>query len=205
MVFGFEGLSEWYSPILPNTGLHPRPGSAASLKTYFPEIDAESWSSVYYPSRRGENVDALLDRAAGLLRDLVPEVERKFEGRHRNIVLFSHAATIIALDKELLGDRSQSVRVGCCTLSEFDREGEGWKVVKLAEGGHLAEGVQREWGFEDILFSNGDVRILWTVQVEWAKLIASVIQVIEDSGEKGAEEEDDEPVGSQINRREANL
>ncbi|KAG5733097.1 hypothetical protein E4T56_gene14020, partial [Termitomyces sp. T112] len=27
-----HGLAEWYSPVAPGTGLHPRPGSAESLK-----------------------------------------------------------------------------------------------------------------------------------------------------------------------------
>jgi len=159
MMRGITGLSEWYSPVAPNTGLHPRPGSASSLKKYFDEVDPEGWSSVYYPSRKGENVEQLLDRSAGLLHDLIPEVERKFEGKHQRIVLFSHAATIIALDKELLGNRDHPVRVGCCTLSEFDKDGDAWKMIKLADGSHLKEGTQREWGFEDIVLSDGHVRL----------------------------------------------
>lgn len=79
-------------------------------------------------------------------------------------MLVSHAATIIALVRGLLGDRDFPVRVGCCSLTEFARkEAENWTVIggwegkKVADGTHLKDGALREWGFEDVEIANGKV------------------------------------------------
>ncbi|CDO75252.1 hypothetical protein BN946_scf184967.g5 [Trametes cinnabarina] len=178
-----HGLSEWYSPVAPSTGLHPRPASATELRAYFPEID-DSWKSIYYPSRKGEDISAVHDRANGLLRALIPTLERKFAGKHQRVLLVSHAATVIALTHELFGNRELPLRVGCCSLTELRREpGESrtvgcWVAERLADGAHLREGATRDWGFEDAIIRDG--------------------QVINDSGQPGTENELDEPVGLQV-------
>ncbi|OJT12958.1 hypothetical protein TRAPUB_10523 [Trametes pubescens] len=177
-----HGLAEWYSPVAPDTGLHPRPSSATDLRGYFPEID-DSWKSIYYVSRKGEDLIAVHDRTKGLMRALVPYIERKFGGQHKRVLLVSHAATVIALTRELLADREMPLKVGCCTVTELARKpGEtevlgGWDVKRLADGSHLKEGVQREWGFENAIIRDG--------------------KVINDSGQPGTEHEKDEPVGLQ--------
>jgi len=179
-----QGLNEWYSPVAPGTGLHPRPGPASSLKQWFPEIDPEGWSTSWYPSRRGEDVDEIHDRTDGYLSVFIPHLERVYP-QHKVVMLVSHAATIIALTRSLLGDRKLPVRVGCCSLGEFVRkEGQDWNVIggweakRLADGAHLQEGTLREWGFEDIEIANG--------------------RVIEDKGEANFTAEEDQPVGSQV-------
>ncbi|KZT06930.1 phosphoglycerate mutase-like protein [Laetiporus sulphureus 93-53] len=174
-----HGLSEWYSPVTPGTGLHPRPANAATLRGHFPKID-DSWSSVWYPSRKGEDVEQCHDRCNGLLQALIPEIQRKFGGKHKRILLISHAATIIALARELLGDRSMPLRVGCCSLTEVcSTQNEPpvghWRPKRLADGSHLKEGASRDWGFEDIVIAGG--------------------KVITDPGQPGSEHEFDEPVG----------
>lgn len=155
----FPGLSEWYSPLTPGTGLHPRPYSASTLKTYFEEIDPTTWSSIYYPTRKGEDVEQVHERATTVLSDLISEVETRFtEANHKRVLLVSHAATVIALARELAGDKEMPMRVGCCTLSEFRRkDGGGWDMKKKAEGEFLTGGVQRDWGLEDIRIANGKV------------------------------------------------
>ncbi|KAJ7110169.1 histidine phosphatase superfamily [Mycena epipterygia] len=180
-----HGLSEWYSPVAEGTGLHPRPGSAAELVPYFPDaIDADAWASVWYPSRRGEDVAEVHARVGGFLDVFVPEVERKFAGQHTRVLLVSHAATTIALARALVGDRALPLRVGCCSLTEVVRKHDvipilgGWDARRLADGAHLKEGSSREWGFEDIEISNG--------------------LVVADPGVPGTEHELDAPVGSQV-------
>lgn len=153
------GLSEWYSPVVPGSGLHPRPADAASLKHYFPEVDP-SWSSIWYPPRKGEGVDEVLDRIDGFVGAFQGELERRFPGKHQRVLFVSHAAIVIALGRTLLRDRKLPTRVGCCTISEFVRDPENialWKAGRLADGSHLKDGAQREWGFQDIEVMDGQV------------------------------------------------
>ncbi|CAL1695926.1 unnamed protein product [Somion occarium] len=178
-----HGLSEWYSPVVPGSGLHPRPASASELKAYFSEID-DSWQTVYYPSRKGEDVKECHVRAGRSLNRLLQETERKYEGKHKRILLMSHAATTIALTRELVGNRELSLRVGCCSITEVQRKPDGcgfiggWEALRLASGAHLKEGSTRDWGFEDITIADG--------------------KVIADPGQPGSEHEVDEPVGCQV-------
>lgn len=182
-IFVEHGLSEWYSPASPGTGLHPRPASASALREFFPEID-DSWASIWYPSRKGEDVEQCHDRCGDLLEALIPEVERRFGNRHKKILLVSHAATIIALTRELLGDRSFLIRVGCCSMTEMSRNEKQtavtgqWYAKRVADGSHLKEGASRDWGFEDIQIADG--------------------KVVDDVGVRGEEMEEDEPVGLQL-------
>ena len=156
------GISEWYSPVVPGSGLHPRPGSASSLQTYFSEIDP-SWSTVWYPSRKGEDIGEVHSRIDGFLGVFIPEVNRRCSGKHSHILLVSHAATVITLARSLLGNRDLPLRVGCCSLSEFTRAtnaGErtpSWTAVRLADGSHLKDGASRDWGFEDVETARGRV------------------------------------------------
>ncbi|KIK71047.1 hypothetical protein GYMLUDRAFT_33162 [Collybiopsis luxurians FD-317 M1] len=184
-IFVEHGLSEWYSPAAPGTGLHPRPASASVLKAYFDEVDAQTWSSIHYPSRKGEDVNQVHYRTKVVLSDLISEVEARFPD-HKRVLLVSHAATVIALARELAGDRKLSLRVGCCSLSEFVRRKDGvvgsarsqWEMKRGAEADFLTGGIQRDWGFEDIEIAGG--------------------QVVDDVGVPGSEDEVDEPVGSML-------
>ncbi|KAI6005332.1 histidine phosphatase superfamily [Pisolithus orientalis] len=161
-IYTEHGIAEWYSPVVPGTGLHPRPKIASELKAYFTEIDP-SWSSVWYPSRKGEDVDQVHARVNGFLELFVPEVERRFSDKHKCILLFSHAATIIALCRGLLAQPDMPLRVGCCSISVFTRKPGAvgivgaWEPELLANGDHLKDGASRDWGFEDIHTSNRKV------------------------------------------------
>ncbi|KAK2461883.1 hypothetical protein APHAL10511_006346 [Amanita phalloides] len=178
-----HGISEWYSRVAPGTGLHPRPGSASSLKQYFPEIDT-AWDSIYYSSRQGEDVDAVHERAKSFLSAFIPHVESTLpQEQHSRVMLMSHAATVIVLARALVGDRQLPLRVGCCTVSEFVRDNGGgilgtWKAVRLADGSLLSGGSSRDWGFEDVQIAHG--------------------KAIDDSGISGVEADPDELVGLQI-------
>jgi len=133
---------------------------------------------------------ALHDRLAGFLSVLIPEVQRRFAGVHKRILLVSHAATVAALARELVGDRNLSFQVACCSLTVLDRKDAvaeesaqrkaigNWRTRLLGDGRHLKDGLQRAWGFMDGAIAHGEV--------------------VYEPGEPGTENEQDEPVGSQI-------
>ena len=154
--------------MVPGSGLHPRPGSADSLKEFFSEVDA-SWSTLYYPSRRGETVDEVLDRADAVCKALIPTIasRRPRDIDHSRVLLVSHAATVIALTRSLIGNRDLPLLVGCASLTVLDRKEDvpsgsvigAYNPTKLAVGDHLKEGASREWGFRDIEISKGQVSV----------------------------------------------
>lgn len=98
-------------------------------------------------------------------------------------MLVSHAATSIVLARALVSDRDLPLRVGCCTVSEFDRQNDSetsysWKAVRLVDGSPLSGGAARDWGFEDVKLADG--------------------KVVYDPGTGDKENGLDEPVGLQI-------
>ncbi|THH19858.1 hypothetical protein EW146_g1384 [Bondarzewia mesenterica] len=202
-----HGLSEWYSPVEPGTGLHPRPSSAVSLQTHFPEIDPTTWSSVWYPSRKGEDVGEVHERVAGFLEAFVPEIERR--SAHKRVLVVSHAATAIALARVLVGDRVLPLRIACCSLTMVEKKDDArqkqegaWEARMLGSGSHLKEGSQRDWGFEDIQIADGKVMFFLLVGVTTTPCLIFWIlflnQVVNDHGVPGTEHEVDEPVGCQL-------
>ncbi|PVG03371.1 phosphoglycerate mutase-like protein [Serendipita vermifera] len=165
-----HGLGEWYSPVKANTGLHPRPVSAAELKPYFDTIDT-NWAPTYLVSRKGESVPDLYRRGEIFMDAFIRRVnEGGFGGGHERVLLVSHAATVITLAQALLGDTTigRELRVGCCTLSTLDKQGTAiqqdsigsnvWTARgKLATADFLTNGVERDWGMADIETRNGVV------------------------------------------------
>ncbi|KAF8973966.1 histidine phosphatase superfamily [Flammula alnicola] len=188
-----HGIAEWYSPVEPGTGLHPRPGPTESLQAHFPEVDA-SWNTLYYPSRKGESVDELHARVDAFARVFKPALHQRLPpARFRRILLITHAATTIALVRSFVGDREMYMKVGCCSLTELarregaphDRTVGAWRPVSLVSGEHLTGGTSREWGFEDIEVEKG--------------------RVVEDPGVPGSEHEEDAPIGLQLQLEELHI
>ena len=178
-IFIEHGLSEWYSTVKANTGLHPRPESAESLKRYFSTIDT-THHSIYYPSRKGESVSGLHERTNEFMDALLPYVSETTGAKR--ILLVSHAATCITMCKYFSGDADLPLRYGCCTLSEARRagDGKGWVLKRAGDGTFMAKGVQRDWGLEDVVM-DGD-------------------EVIHEPGE-GDTSEEDHPVGLVLPRQ----
>ncbi|OCF37715.1 hypothetical protein I316_00842 [Kwoniella heveanensis BCC8398] len=169
-----EELAGSFSPVKEGTGLHPRPGSASSLAQHFPanSLD-ETYSSTVYASRLGETIHGVHDRAdlfveafVGRMEELYPDV--------RSVVIFSHAAAVIALGRALTGDRSLNVIAGTTTTSLYKRKtasptatssnssagGVGeWDILWNGRADYLPNGVERDWSFRDAVInkSNGEV------------------------------------------------
>jgi transcription factor C subunit 7 len=185
--------------VIPGTGIHPRSASATSLKALCPEID-DSWSSLWYPTRKGEDLEELHARTASFADVFVPEAERRMP-THSRILLVSHAATLIALIRQLLGEQDLSLRLGCCALSDLQRKPGatvlgGWMAKTLATGDHLSQGLQRDWGFEDIQISDG--KVCFRQSLIRNSQLTGFHQVISDHGVPGSEDEDEGPVGCQL-------
>ncbi|KAH7104641.1 PGAM-domain-containing protein [Auriculariales sp. MPI-PUGE-AT-0066] len=153
-----HGVSEWYRPVIPGTGLHPRPANATALKQHVQSIDP-SWKSTWLASRSGESVIELYERTRGFLQAFIPRVEFDLDN-HQRILLMGHAATVISLVHSLVGEEVP-IRVGCATLTVLYRASTGeevlgaWKPVgRLGSGEFLSGGVQRDWGMEDRSFED---------------------------------------------------
>jgi transcription factor C subunit 7 len=168
---------------------------------------------VWYPSRNGEDLVALHDRLTGFLTALIPEVQRRFAGVHKRILLVSHAATIAALARELVGDRNLVFQVACCSLTVLDRNdavaGESaqrtvignWRARLLSDGRHLKDGLQRAWGFRDGVNADRKVSVVAaaiSLRCDIRLDTHTSPNSLQEPGVPGTENEQDEPVGSQI-------
>jgi transcription factor C subunit 7 len=115
-------------------------------------------------------------RCADVLSALINKLESTTS--HTRILLVSHAPTTIALTRALLRNPNLPMRVGCCTLTILQRDPsmihsdplDGWncKPQDLAFGSHLKNGIQRDWGFEDVEIANGDVGLLLSARVSFS-------------------------------------
>jgi len=157
------GIAEWYSPVSPGTGLHPRPGNAHALKAHFPEIDP-TWTNLFYPSRKGETIEELHNRIDTFGTAFFGSLNRLPPEQRKRLVMVTHAATAIALVRTFVGDRDINFKAGCCSISEVVRRGDGansivgaYRPIMLASGAHLKQGSNREWGFEHVEVDKGRV------------------------------------------------
>ncbi|GHJ87814.1 hypothetical protein NliqN6_4216 [Naganishia liquefaciens] len=171
-----HGVQEWYSQVLPDTGLHPRPGHAEQLKQFFPDgtLD-EQYKSTVYASRSGESVSELQARCDLFVNTFVNRIEAEFPNV-KTIVIFAHAASVIALGRSLTGDKGLDVRAGCASTSLYQRKSaqsngssgdrnagqtkEGsdggvgcWDCIWSGRANYLSQGEERNWGFQDIVLN----------------------------------------------------
>lgn len=132
----------------------------------------------------GETVEGVHARTAGFLDAFLRRLTAEGD-IHKRILFVGHAASVITLGKELVGDRDMPFRVGCCSLTTLVPKagrvppdggnasvGE-WEITGKAEAEFLTNGVERDWGFEDIEVDKG--------------------QVVNDPGDAGTENEVEEP------------
>ena len=162
------GIAEWYCPVTPGTGLHPRPGSSQSLQSFFPEVNTASWPTLLYPSRKGETIEQVHDRIETFALAFLPALKRRLPGKHQRLLMITHAATAIALVRTFVGDRGFQMKAGCCTLNVLERKANvdpgliigGWKAKNISQGDYLTGGIAREWGFENVRVDQGRVSIL---------------------------------------------
>lgn len=124
-----HGVSEWYLPA--RRGLHPLALSADELREWFPTIggtlNADRRTSLLYPSRKGESKEAVHARALEAITRIVRSLDERIpssggeRGRGETVVIFTHAATNIALARALCDDPGMDVRSGCCSVGKYER------------------------------------------------------------------------------------
>ncbi|GAA5979895.1 hypothetical protein JCM11641_007579 [Rhodosporidiobolus odoratus] len=166
------GLGEWYLPV--RRGLHPALAEASFLQQFFPAIPSssstnEGWEYLLTPPRTGESMRAIHARCVSLFPRLVEAAEKRGA---KKLILFSHAATCIALARAFAGDLSEEllrgaepgkeeklgqwkdeerlqVRAATCSATKFSRrkEGETWKRVWDGRTDFLDKGEERRWDF----------------------------------------------------------
>ncbi|GAA5871098.1 hypothetical protein JCM8547_005357 [Rhodosporidiobolus lusitaniae] len=174
------GLGEWYLPV--RRGLHPALAGSTFLKDYFPRVSTSSssstsssepsWTSLVHPPRTGESIRALHARCSTLVDSLIPTLEAK---GCKTLIVFSHAATVIALARAFAGDLSEELlragegaeggkeeplgewkdeerlqaRAATCSVSKFVRKegGNGWTREWDGRTDFLEKGEERRWDF----------------------------------------------------------
>lgn len=136
---------EYYQKTSPGTGLHPRPPSASKLHKHFPRVSIDGHDPLLYASRNGETFAGIHERAEAFFK-LLLEYMKERHPKVKRILLVSHAATVIALGRAIVGDRGMAVRAGTCSLSKYvrreTRNGEKWECELNGWTGHLARGEQ---------------------------------------------------------------
>jgi transcription factor C subunit 7 len=166
------------------------------LEQHSPHIDSR-YKVTWLPSRRGENVAEIHGRVGSFLRAFFTRLDLAALGapvasdaeldlgRHKNILFIGHAASVIVMARELVGDRHLAMRAGCCSLSTLvpkldvkrssylltpsisassnrartlSNAGVGqWDLIVNAAADFLPNGAERDWGFEDIEVAAGEV------------------------------------------------
>lgn len=153
-----HGVGEFYLSI--TRGLHPRALQASELVQHCPRIDPLHQSLVY-PSQRGESMVGVHDRANDVLTKLISQVERNdTQNEIKHVVIFTHAATLIAMGRALTNDPDLPIRSGTCSIGKYkrlltakdQRGGLGiWEQTMNGETSFLEGGEERHWEFSYIV------------------------------------------------------
>lgn len=162
-----HGVQEWYGPARAGTGLHPRPDVAVLRGLFQGDLDDE-YTSTVYPSRRGETIAQLHDRIGMFLDAWTARVD---ESGEKSVVIFAHAATVIAMGRmvgviltltlQLTGDLETDVTAGCAVTSLYRRKAGqsgcgAFERVYDGRADYMPGGVERDWAFSNIEIHTGE-------------------------------------------------
>ncbi|KAK9458623.1 histidine phosphatase superfamily [Lipomyces oligophaga] len=143
-----NGVGEWYGI---TRATHPTAASAQVLHRFFPSVP-ESYTPIMVPSSQGESFDELHQRAQDILAEII---RRANADGIKTLLICSHAATIHALSRALVGDPSFTARTGTCSLALYELNPEytsslpgNWICVQNGDSTHLTLGEERHWDFE---------------------------------------------------------
>jgi len=113
---------------------HPSPAESKVLRALFERYD-DGYTPVIRPSVNGETIEALHDRTAYALHRVIEQADR--EGV-KAIIICTHAATLIAIGRALVGRMPESIdeedfRPFTCGVSTFVRKGKENMPTSVAE------------------------------------------------------------------------
>jgi len=116
---GENGIGEWYGTAHFE---HPSPAPPTRLNELFPRYDL-NYEVCARPSANGETIDELHDRTAYALHKMV---ERSDKEGVKAIIICTHAATMIAIGRTLIGRMPEDIeevdfRTFTCGLTTFVR------------------------------------------------------------------------------------
>lgn len=152
------GLAEWYPPVWPaDSGTHPAPPSAATVKRTFPYVSTD-WTPLLYPDPHGETVADLHARMYEAMQRIDA---RCTEWGVTRVLFLSHAASSIALGRMLLagGDvanATHDIRVGTASVSKYTRDDQRWTQAYNGRTSFLPQGSEREWRFDYVPENNSE-------------------------------------------------
>ncbi|KAK9375234.1 histidine phosphatase superfamily [Lipomyces chichibuensis] len=143
-----NGFGEWYGR---TRKTHPRAASKEMLKSFFPRVSLD-YEPIAVPSTDGETIQELHERAKSVLAAMIRDCNENHP-TITTVVICTHAATIIALGRALVGDELYEVRSGTCSISVYDADPSDnsigkWKCLMNGSTSHLACGEERHWSFE---------------------------------------------------------
>lgn len=133
---------------------HPSPPPGCDvLRDFFPMIAQDHHSSVK-PAAHGETYEDLHNRAK-LFIDNVQTHMAKYQPAGYSVILFTHAATAIALARSLSNDPDFALRTGTASITQFNaHSGKGdsdgtlkWECVQNGAVGHLSGGEKASQAF----------------------------------------------------------
>lgn len=169
-VYVEPGIGEWYSP---GRDVIPEPASLDLLNNFFPEKLKEPLVISVVPSTNGESEQDMFNRCRHFWCDFTEILEKQFPNVEC-IMLFTHAATKIALGMNLLGldncrdpidDEGTIIRSGACSLDRYELLEEQddmpfinrhWKMTMNGNTEFLKKGEEMCWDFSNCFEAGSD-------------------------------------------------
>ena len=84
-------------------------------------------------------------------RQAVEQIAKRYTGHGKgSILIISHAAPLIGLQRGLLNDPKAVIKCGVCSLGKFEKNENGtWTQVMNGDCSHLSGGDQWGWEFPE--------------------------------------------------------
>lgn len=117
------------------------------MKGFFPRIDDQYEPQVSFTKVR-DNYKGLIERSTLFLDQLISKLNKE-SPEIETIIIFTHAATKIALGRVLLKDPEVEIRTGVCSLDTYVLENNAWVAETIGETHYLTDGEEMHWDFSE--------------------------------------------------------